>query len=106
THLLCASCLEAHINQHAKDVLAGKEYDDFDKISLTGKWRFLPKLLGKAGFESGTEPFQSFDRLVGWRNDLIHYKRRREEWNSKPIPGFLEKLGLTIKRGDAAVMAT
>jgi hypothetical protein len=98
THMLCASCLEAHINQHARDVLAGKEYDDFDKISLTGKWRFLPKLLGKPGFESGAEPFQSFDRLVGWR--------RREEWNSKPIPDFREKLGLTIKQGEAAVAAT
>jgi hypothetical protein len=63
THILCATAAEAHINVVAKGRLKGKFKDNFEKISLEGKWLFLPKILGKAGFDQGAEPFQSFSKL-------------------------------------------
>src|SRR5262249_28611688 len=31
THLLCAACLEAHVNKLAKELLPGKSYSEFEK---------------------------------------------------------------------------
>lgn len=59
-HLLCANCLEATINAIGKDLLDGSMFGEFDKLSLTGKWLFLPKIRELKGFDPGREPFQSF----------------------------------------------
>jgi len=96
-HILCATSLEAHINIRAKETLKGRFFRDFERISLEAKWLFLPKLLGIAGFEPGTEPFQGFARLIKYRNEIVHYKGRKEEWNRQGgVPSFLEKLGFTL----------
>ena len=98
THILCATSLEAHINNIAKGRLKGKFGDIFEKISLEGKWLFLPKVLGKMTFNQGSEPFQSFSKLIKYRNQLIHYKGRSEKWEGFEYeePKFLEKLGLSL----------
>ncbi len=98
THILCATATEAYINGIAKERLQGKFKDIFDKIPLEGKWLFLPKILEKQSFDQGSEPFQSFSRLIKFRNELIHYKGRKEEWEGFEYgePNFLEKLGLSL----------
>jgi hypothetical protein len=97
-HVLCVTSLEAHITTRAKEALGGRFFGDFERIPLETKWLFLPKLLGVPGFDPGAEPFQSFSQLVKYRNKIIHYKARKEEWNRQGgVPSFLEKLGFTLK---------
>ena len=38
THLLWRACLEAHINRCAEDRLSSREFADFDRMNVTGKW--------------------------------------------------------------------
>jgi hypothetical protein len=97
-HILCVTSLEAHINIRAKETLRGQFFRDFERIPLEAKWLFLPKLLGFPGFNPGAEPFQGFSQLVKYRNKIIHYKGRKEEWSRQGcVPSFLEKLGFTLE---------
>ena len=98
THILCAASLEAYINAKAKDILTGARLkDQFEKISLEAKWLFLPKILGLKGFEPGKQPFQAFSKLIKLRNELVHYKCHKEEWDFYNPPNFLDKLGLNLE---------
>ena len=94
-HILAAASLEAHINGRGLERLSGKYFELFERFSLEAKWITLPKLLDKAGFDVGAEPFQSFSRLVRLRNALAHYKGKQEDWTPPGVPGFLLELGLT-----------
>jgi hypothetical protein len=94
-HLLSVACLEAHINIKAERSLTGYQFTEFDKLSLTGKWLFYPKLMSVEPFDPAREPFQSFKRLVGIRNVPVHYKERREGWRGYEVPQFIDSLGLT-----------
>lgn len=96
-HILCAASLEAFINDKAKDALPGKLFDNFDKVSLEGKWLFLPRLMNKSSYDPATQPFQGFVELIKYRNGLVHYKSKREEVASpSEIPEFINKLGLSL----------
>jgi hypothetical protein len=95
THILSACALESYINARATELLVGKMLDKFESADLEFKWLLLPQLMGKAGFDPGAHPFQSFSRLVKFRNALVHYKEKKEPWQDPGIPSFLEKLGLT-----------
>jgi hypothetical protein len=99
-HILCATSAEAHINLIAKGHLKGKFRDNFERISIEGKWLFLPEILGKTTFDQGSEPFQSFSEMVKYRNELVHYKGRKESWGSieQGMPKFLDKLGLSLRK--------
>ncbi len=107
THILCATASEAHINLIAKGRLKGKFRDNFEKISIEGKWLFLPKILGKATFNQGSEPFQSFGKLIKYRNELVHYKGRKESWATfeEGMPKFLDKLGLSLRKARGSIWA-
>ena len=94
-HILCAASLESHINTSGREHLSQKHFELFERFSLEAKWITFPKLLGLAGFDPGTEPFQGFSRLVRFRNVLIHYKGRIEDWQPPGVPSFLNELGLT-----------
>jgi len=99
THILCLTAAEAHINIIAKENLKGKFRDNFERISIEGKWLFLPKILGKTTFDQGAEPFQSISTLIRHRNELVHYKARKEAWEGfeQGMPKFLGKLGLSLR---------
>ena len=95
-HILSCAALEAHINLIALEMLKDKEYDFFDKQSLEVKWLFIPKLLYTESFDISKEPYQSFSKLIKFRNKLVHYKKQTEEWESGASPKFLIKIGLTL----------
>jgi hypothetical protein len=99
-HILAAASLEAHINSHAAG-LQGILYRTFERSSLESKWLILPRLIEPArpGFNPGAQPFQRFHRLIGFRNALVHYRSRVEDWKPPGVPTFLDELGLT--KGDA-----
>lgn len=107
THILCVTSLEAHINLIAKGHLKGKLWGNFEKISIEGKWLFLPKIIGKTTFDQGTEPFQSFGKLLKYRNELVHYKGKKESWATfeEGMPKFLDKLGLSLRKARRSIWA-
>jgi hypothetical protein len=106
--ILCVACLEAHINVRAEETLQGKNFEEFDNLSIVGKWLFYSTLLRlKNSFDHGAEPFQSFQALVARRNRLVHYKTKREEISHPyDMPNFVERLGLDIKSCEKAVRTT
>jgi hypothetical protein len=71
-YILGVACLEAHINMLAEERLPSKSFDEFDHLSLVGKWLFYPILVSAGSFDPGAEPFQSFQQVVRRRNALIH----------------------------------
>jgi hypothetical protein len=73
-HVFSALTLETHINAAAAAHLSGRARDEFDDLSIKGKWLFLPRLLNKESFDPGAEPYQSFSTLVAIRNRLVHAK--------------------------------
>ena len=84
------------MNLWARTPLGGRTRDEFDRISITGKWLFLPRLLGHDGLDPGKEPIQSLTELVKCRNLLVHYKGMEEGWRGYgDVPSFLPRLGLT-----------
>lgn len=86
-------------------MLTGKHQALFERLPLEAKWLFLPKVLGLAGFGPSREPFQSFSRLLKYRNDLIHYKGLREKWVYGSVPQFINQLGLTLEDSEKAIAA-
>lgn len=107
THILCATAAEAHVNLIAKVHLKGKFRNNFERVSIEGKWLFLPKIMGNTTFEQGSEPFQSFSKLIKYRNELVHYKGRKESWETfeKSMPKFLDKLGLSLRKARKSLQA-
>ena len=96
-HILCFACLEAHINVRAEEKLQGKAFNEFDKLTTTGKWLFFPKIVGAGEFEAGLQPFQSLQRLATRRNSLVHYKTRVDyRQYGFEVPNFVDELELRV----------
>ncbi len=105
-HIFCAAALEAHINSRAQALLSGKLYEEFDKLSLEGKWLVLPRLAGRETFDPGSQPYQSFAKLVRFRNRLLHHKQRPEPHQiGSAAPETLLRLGLNFESGKASLDA-
>jgi hypothetical protein len=67
--------MEAHINSIADQRFGNSTQILFDRLSLDGKWLFLPQLVGVGEvFDTGGEPFQSFKQLIRRRNGIVHRK--------------------------------
>lgn len=98
-HILNALCLEAFINKIAIDNIEPKSsFDEFDRLSLEGKYLFFPKLIGKRDtFEKDKEPFQGFKNIIKWRNNLVHFKGKSEMWRSYMPPQFFDDFGLRLE---------
>lgn len=107
THILCAAAAEAHINQIAKEELIGSVREHFEKVSIEGKWLFLPKMLKGCCFDQGSEPFQSFSKLIKYRNGLVHYKGKKECWEGfeQGEPKFITTLGLSIQEAERSLQS-
>src|SRR5438874_179538 len=71
-HILSAAAAESFINAIANERLSGQEWDAFDKLSIEGKWLFLPRLVKVKGFKPGEQPHQGFSKCVKYRNGLMH----------------------------------
>lgn len=103
-HVFCVTALESHINCLAKQHLTGSALENFDKLSLEGKWMFLPRILGVPGFDVGHQPFQDFAEIIKYRNTLVHHKNRNGQ--SENIPVFEGRLGLTAMDARKSIEAT
>jgi hypothetical protein len=76
TDVFAVMTLEAHVNLIAQDKLLGATWEIFDRLSLDGKWLFLPAITGNPTFDPGAEPYQGLRRLIKRRNGLVHIKKR------------------------------
>lgn len=99
TKILLVNCAEAFINEVAACDLTNRQFAEFDKLSLTGKWLFLPMLLKlkKNPFTLDKDPMQSFAMLVTERNKLVHFKGSRVRLADHNLPNFIEDYKLTPK---------
>jgi hypothetical protein len=71
---LSAMCLEAYINGLIVDLFPDL-WKEMERMEAKAKWLLVPVLLRHRDcFARGTMPFQSFAKLIGWRNELVHYK--------------------------------
>lgn len=76
-----ALCLETFINQEYEEHLKDHElFEDLERLSLEAKWRLLPLLLGSSEtFNTGAEPYQTFDDMIFTRNQrFVHFKPDKE----------------------------
>lgn len=107
THIFCVAALEAHINKTAKKYIKAKKFEHFEKLSIEGKWLFLPQLLGKNDFDPGNQPFQGFSKLIQIRNKLVHHKGNKVTYSLTRGPiGLYESLGLSVEEASKSVEST
>ena len=102
--ILLVASAEAYINEVAAIEIKGQSpQDEFDKLSIIGKWLFLPKLLKmKTIFYLDRDPLQSFSKLVRSRNKLIHFKFKPRKLVDYDIPPFIDGLSLSHKETEEA----
>ncbi len=105
--IFCVASLESHINKTGVLSLHGKLLDQFEKLSLEGKWLFLPRLLDKKSFDPGLQPFQDFTLLIKVRNALVHYKGKKIPYNLESnLIDLYKPLGLTIEDAQRSIETT
>ena len=76
--ILLVAAAEAYANAVAHHSLGGASAAQFDKLSPTGKWLFLPDVLRVKWKPSlSRKPLQDFAHLVTRRNQLIHPRQIR-----------------------------
>ena len=105
-HILATPSVEAHVDSQAHELLSGQVWSEFDRLSIQGKWLLLPRVLGKAGFDPGKQPFQRFAQLAKLRNNLVHYKVKKEDWKSvvmEQTRALPERLGGRIQQASYGV---
>ena len=106
THVMCGACIEAIINQVAREELPSSEFDQFDKLSPYGKWLLLPKLC-RVEFPDASDALMArLKRLVSRRNSLVHYKPKQGDWYLTDEPDFVETLGLTTDEAEYSLQST
>jgi len=102
--ILLVASAEAYINEVAAIEIRGKSsQDEFDKLSIIGKWLFLPKLIKmKTIFRLDRDPLQSFSELVRSRNKLIHFKFKPKKLVNYDVPAFIDEFSLSPKKTEEA----
>jgi len=84
------------VNEVANSVLTGSKFDEFDKLSLSGKWIFIQDIMKlKKQMAVDKNPLQGFVQLIKERNKLVHFKGRKKELELLEIPNYLEDFNLT-----------
>lgn len=68
--------------------------------SVPQKWNQLAALTGGCRWDSGVDPFQSFETIASLRNELVHFKGEllgKDEAPSRKIAGLMQQLGIKSK---------
>ena len=105
--LFGASSIEAKLNERvsmAKLVLEGDKAGFWSVmasmkqgLSLQQKWNLIASHEGGTLWDSGKEPFQSFETVASLRNELVHYKGEFLPKDKAPvnrISGLMQLLGV------------
>jgi len=74
--------LEAYINMKGHDLLEKDLWEEYKrKLNIKEKWHFFPLLIKGKTFDINSQLFKDFDKIIEWRNYLVHYK----DYTSKPL---------------------
>jgi hypothetical protein len=96
--ILLVCCAETYVNEVAGVILNGKTLEEFDKLSIIGKWIFIQELTKvKKKLTVDKNPMQCFVELTKERNKLVHFKGMKKDLQLLEIPNYLEDLKLTPK---------
>ena len=78
-----------------------KRWDDIKKgerrTSVSQKWNQIAELTSGCRWNSGQDPFQSFETIISLRNELVHFKGEllgKDEAPSRKIAGLMRQLGV------------
>ena len=66
-------------------------------LSLKGKWNLIATISQGAKWDSGSEPFQSYELVTALRNELVHFKGEllgKDEAPNRKINGLMAQLGI------------
>jgi len=100
--ILSATCLEAFINGVAQDRLDASLWPALEGLRTVDKWLAISSILGVPKcFDKGKNPFQDFDKLVGWRNSLVHYKHKPRQPIEVPGLGTVTALNAICHAANA-----
>ena len=100
---LLVAAAEAFVNAVAAHVLPPAELENFEKLSPTGKWLFLPrimKLKWKPKLDKGC--LQQFASLVARRNRVVHPRVVRVK-NTVEVGRFVDQLKLEAESANRGV---
>lgn len=93
--ILLVCCGESYINEVAYACINGRKLQEFDKLSIIGKWLFIQDVLKlKKKFGVDSNPLQGFDTLVKERNKLVHFKGMKKIVKNMEIPNYIFDLKL------------
>jgi hypothetical protein len=70
------------------------------RYSVPQKWNQVTALTGGSRWNSGEDPFQSFETISSLRNELVHFKGDllgKDEAPSRRIAGLMKQLGVKSK---------
>lgn len=70
------------------------------RLSVPQKWNLVAALTGGCHWDSGVDPFQSFETISSLRNELVHFKGDllgKDEAPSRKIAGLMRQLGIKSK---------
>jgi hypothetical protein len=96
--ILLVCCAETFVNEVAGVCMNGRKLDEFDKLSIIGKWLFIQDILKlEKKFNLDSQPMQGFGLLIKERNKLVHFKGMKESLKTLEIPNFINDLKLTPK---------
>ena len=92
--ILLVCSIEAFINDVGLIKLKGKIFEEFDKLSILGKWLFIHDLLKlENNYSLGEEPIQGIAKLIKDRNKIVHYKGKPQK-TTFDIPDFISLYNL------------
>lgn len=95
--ILLVCCAETFINEVSFVALNGRSLQEFDKLSIIGKWLLLQDILKiEEPLKINAQPLQDFSELVKERNKLVHFKGEKKKLDFK-VPDYIYNLKLTDK---------
>ena len=103
--VLLVAAAESYINAIADHVLTSTDAALFDKLSPTGKWLFLPKVMSLDwNPDTSKGHLKEFAAVVARRNKIVHPKKI-EVKGAASVQDFVERLRMNAQVADRGISA-
>ena len=103
--VLLVAAAESYINAIADHVLSSTDAALFDKLSPTGKWLFLPKVMSLDWNPDASKgDLKEFSAVVTRRNKIVHPKKIEVKGTAN-VHDFVERLRMNSKAADRGISA-
>ena len=103
--VLLVAAAESYVNAIADHVLTPTDAALFDKLSPTGKWLFLPKVMSLDwNPDSSKGDLKEFAAVVARRNKIVHPKKIEVKGTAN-VQDFIERLRMNAQLADRGISA-